>query len=114
MHIDLSPDLVAFLNELKSSVDDLRSQLAAVHAAIQPQHAAPTELREWYSVEEVAAQLGRRPYTVREWCRNGQINAAKKAERRGGATLWMISAQEVARYRDEGLLPISPDRNNVN
>jgi excisionase family DNA binding protein len=68
--------------------------------------------REWYTVDEVAELLGKRPYTVREWCREGRINARKRPERRGGAELWNISAAEVARYRDEGILPPVPDRNS--
>jgi hypothetical protein len=62
-------------------------------------------------VEEVAALLKKTPYTVREWCRERRINATKRAERRGGAELWNISAAEVTRYRDEGLLPPDPHRN---
>jgi transposase len=65
-------------------------------------------------VEEAASMLGKSSYTVREWCRHGQVNAAKRAERRGGAALWSISAEEVKRYKNEGLLAIDPDRNNRN
>ena len=70
--------------------------------------AQPKETREWYTVEEVAAMLGKTTYTVREWCRLGRINATKRSERRGGAELWSISAAEIARYKDEGLLPPIP------
>lgn len=72
--------------------------------------AVPKETREWYPVEEVAAMLGKTTYTVREWCRLGRINATKRSERRGGTELWNISAAEIARYKDEGLLPLEPCR----
>jgi hypothetical protein len=55
--------------------------------------------------------LNKNSYTVREWCRQGRINATKRPERRGGAELWNISAAEIARIRDEGLLPQDLGRN---
>ena len=57
--------------------------------------------------------MGKTAYTVREWCREGRINARKRAERRGGAELWNISADEVSRIKDEGLLPAEQDRNRA-
>ena len=71
---------------------------------IQGMLAAPKEVRECYTVEEVAAMVSKTPYTVREWCRHGRINAVKRSERRGGSELWSIPAEEVARYKNEGLL----------
>ncbi len=67
---------------------------------------SPAQTREFYSVEKVANLLDRGPYTVREWCRNGRINATKRAEQWGGAALWNISAAELARIKNEGLLPV--------
>lgn len=90
---------------------DLREALAAEMRAIQSAPPRPQEARESYSVEEVAALLNRSAYTVREWCREGRINATKRQERRGGAELWNISASEVARIQDEGLLQSDPLRN---
>ena len=114
MHLELPPDLVTFLTGLQASVNDLRADLAAVHSELQSRPSAPAEPRRWFSVEEAAALLGKRPYTIREWCRHGQINAVKRAERRGCAALWSISAEEVSRYRIEGLFGIDPERNNAN
>jgi hypothetical protein len=45
---------------------------------------------------------------VREWCRAGRARATEWLERRGGAELWNIPAGEVARVKDEGLLPPGP------
>jgi hypothetical protein len=113
MHLELPRDLVTMLTGIQAAKQGLDSKLSAVHDELRSKPSLPTEPREWYSVDEVAEMLGKRPYTVREWARHGQINAAKKAERRGGAALWTISAAEVARYRNEGLLGIDPERNSA-
>jgi hypothetical protein len=73
--------------------------------------ASPKVSREWYSVEEGAELLHKKPYTVREWCRQGRLNARKRTEKRGGAELWSISADEITRYKNEGLLTPDLDRN---
>src|SRR5438105_830439 len=43
--------------------------------------------KEWYSTGEVAEVLDKAEYTVREWCRMGQIAAKKAPNGRG----WLIS-----------------------
>jgi excisionase family DNA binding protein len=100
MTLDMPPGLEARLSGIEA-------MLAQIHEAV----AAPRVPREWYTVEEVAAMVNKTSYTVREWCREGRINAAKRPEKRGGAELWNISADEVARYKDEGLLAPDPYRN---
>jgi hypothetical protein len=100
MTLDLLPGLEARL----SGIEIL---LAEIHAFL----AAPKVARDWYTVEEVAAMLDKTPYTVREWCREGRINATKRLEKRGGAELWNISAAEVERYRNKGLMTPDPYRN---
>lgn len=109
-----TPDIVSVLSGMQATLDDLRAELSAVHAELRAKPAAPAVPRLWYSVDEAAGLLGKRPYTVREWCRYGQINASKRIERRGCSALWSVSSEEIERYRNEGLLPINPSRNNVN
>src|SRR4051812_41982331 len=115
MNVELPSDLRTTLMGLQTSLSELRGEVAALYAELRSRPAqgnlAP---RKWYSVEEAAGLLDKRPYTVREWCRHGQINAVKRSERRGGAALWSISAEEVERYTNEGLLRPDPDRNNLN
>jgi hypothetical protein len=72
----------------------------------------PAEIRSNYTIEEVSEILGVTPNTIRIWCRHGRINAKKRSEKRGGVELWSISAAEITRYRDEGLLPLDPGRNS--
>jgi hypothetical protein len=59
-----------------------------------------------YSAAEVAAILGKRPFTVREWCRLQRINATKRPWGRGNEREWEISHEELVRFRNHGLLPI--------
>jgi len=64
------------------------------------------QVREWYSVEELAQLLGKAEFTVREWCRLGRIRAEKRLSGRGAFPAWCISHEELLRYQREGLLPL--------
>jgi hypothetical protein len=107
--LELPTDLAAVLAEIQNTLARIESKLDAPTAAPAPR--TPATPRLSYSVEEAAGLLSKRPYTVREWCRNGQINATKGSERRGESALWRISADEIERYRNDGLLPTHPNRN---
>jgi hypothetical protein len=82
-------------NEIRDMLVELRERLAL-----------PTSTKEAYSPAEAAKLLGRRPYTVREWCRLGRIKAKKRPCGRGAATSWEISHGEIERIQNHGLLPI--------
>lgn len=64
--------------------------------------------KDWYSVDEAAAVLGKASYTVREWCRLGRIHATKQRHARGPHPEWVIAHGELARVRAEGLRPLPP------
>ena len=100
MTIDMVPGLTARLSGIEAMLAQILEFLAA-----------PKVAREWFTVEEVAATLNKTPYTVREWCREGRINATKRLEKRGGSELWSISVDEITRIRNEGLLPQDLGRN---
>jgi hypothetical protein len=95
MMIDMQPSLEVRLSRIEATLAQILGALA--HPKMQ---------RERYTVDEVADLLSKRPYTVREWCREGRINATKRSEKRGGSELWSIAADEVERF----LLP-DPSRN---
>src|SRR6185437_13534315 len=62
--------------------------------------------KEWYTTDEVAEVLGKAAFTVREWCRNGRINAEKRLCGRGPSSEWAISHVELLRLQNHGLLPV--------
>jgi hypothetical protein len=64
------------------------------------------KMKEWYSPQEAAELLGKSDYTVREWCRLHRIEARKRPAGRGAAEEWEISAEEIERYKNHGLLRI--------
>jgi len=113
MHLELPNDLVSAITQIQTTLADVKHELAAINARLNSKNAPPIFPRREYSVDEIAEILGKSSYTVREWCRLGHINATKRAERRGAAALWSISAEELDRYNNEGLLPIDPSRNSV-
>lgn len=65
---------------------------------------AQLEVREYYSVSEFAALVGKSEFTVREWCRHARINAEKSDSGHGESKNWKIPGEELARYLNHGLL----------
>lgn len=66
------------------------------------------QVREWYEVDEFARLVGKAPFSIREHCRLGRLNAEKRRSGRGAHAQWVISHAELLRYRREGLLPNKP------
>jgi hypothetical protein len=82
----------------------LLERIAFLEESISHNEPRETAPRQYYSVEEFASQVERSPYTVREWCRLSRIHAEKCDTGHGEAKNWKISAEELQRYRDHGLL----------
>ncbi len=61
--------------------------------------------QDHYSVADAARIVDRSEFTVRQWCLQGRIHAEKRACGRGLTREWMISHEELQRFRSEGLLP---------
>lgn len=56
-------------------------------------------IKEWYATAEVGKILGKSDYTVREWCRKGQVPAQKTVNGRG----WIVSHQTLTRLKNREL-----------
>jgi hypothetical protein len=96
-------------NELEAGqkrIENLLVDILAVATVVRDRTNSQTHTKEWYTPAEVADILGKRPYTVREWCRLQRINARKRPAGRGEADEWEVSADEIERYRNHGLLLI--------
>jgi hypothetical protein len=63
------------------------------------------QVKDWYTVEELAVMLGKACFTVREWARHGRVRAEKKLSGRGAHAEWRVSHQEYLRIQRDGLLP---------
>lgn len=94
--------LLERLAALESSLNTVHRQVAESNEKTEP-----TLNREYYSVSEFSELVGRGEYTVREWCRLARIHAEKCDSGRGEAKSWKIPAEELTRYRDHGLLPVT-------
>jgi Helix-turn-helix domain len=64
------------------------------------------QVREWYTVEELARIVGKAEFTVRGWCRLGRIKALKRESGRGAYCSWAIAHEELLRFQRQGLLPL--------
>ena len=104
------------LERLEAVLDGIAAILIRVQEQQDVTTATLTELRDfvvtqrtikdWYSPVEVAEILGKKTYTVREWCRLQRVKARKRPTGRGDADEWEISHDELERIKNHGLLPI--------
>lgn len=109
----------ASTTELNEKISALTDQVGSLQDRLQMLEEAVSSLvdlvrdqrtiKESYTTVEVASILGKKPYTVREWCRLQRVNAFKAMCGRGCEEEWRISHDELLRIQNEGLLPI-PDR----
>ena len=93
-------DLAARLDGLR--LDERLSRLQADLSMLVQQRT----VKDYYSTEEVAEILNKKPFTVRGWCRDGRVLAKKLLGGRGNEGEWRISHEELTRIQNEGLLPV--------
>lgn len=91
------------VKELVERITSLEATIAELRDIICHQNQTA---KESYNTAEVANILGKRPYTVREWCRLQRINAYKAMCGRGCEVEWRVTREELLRIQNEGLLPI--------
>ena len=102
-------DTLAIAELLREEFAKLHDRLSALEAKCDEantRHFQATVEKEYYSTQEVAKLLGKKPYTVREWCRLGRIRGEKANFGRGLDNEWRVSHEELERIRNEGLLCI--------
>jgi hypothetical protein len=83
----------------------LIDRLERIEATLQ-QIVGQRPAKAWYTTDEIAALLGRAPWTVRQWCRLRRVQARKRVCGRGQASEWIVSHEELTRIQNEGLLPL--------
>jgi hypothetical protein len=83
---------------LSERIEEVLARLRAIEAALQELRNERT-IKEWYATSDVALAIGRSDYTVREWCRKGQIPAEKTANGRD----WLVSHQTLLRLKNREL-----------
>jgi hypothetical protein len=86
------------IRSLHERLDRIESVLAAL--------VERETIKEWYSTDEFARLVGKADFTVREWARLHRIRAEKRRSGRGAHPAWVISHEELLRYRRDGLLPL--------
>ncbi len=109
-----APDTPPELHDLARRLDGLELHLERLETLLTELVELVTvkgTVKEFYTTEEAAVLLGKRPFTVRNWCRLGRVNAVKSRAGRGGEEEWRIAHAEVLRIQNEGLLPpAEPER----
>lgn len=98
-------ELIEEIGGLKIRIEELEQVIAELRDLLLSQKT----IKESYDTKEVANILGRKPYTVREWCRLHRVNAYKAQCGRGSEEEWRIGHDELVRIQNEGLLP-TPER----
>ncbi len=83
------------------SIDERLDRIESLLAALVERET----VKDWYSTDEFARLVGKAEFTVREWARLGRIHAEKRQSGRGAHPAWVISHDELLRYRRDGLLP---------
>ena len=96
------------MNEWNEHLMRLTDRLDMIEQLLREIHSnAPTNRfsKDWFTIAESAEMLNRAEFTVREWCRNGRVNARKRSTGRGRTLEWMLSRKEIERIMNCGLLP---------
>ena len=91
-------DIAEFLERVEQRLSRIEDKL--------DRDSQPNLQKEMYTVVEAAELLGKKPFTIREWCRHGRIHAEKADCGRGHTKEWRISHDALTRYRNHGLLQI--------
>ena len=95
--------------DLENRISGMEELLVEIHAMLANRKVE----KEWYTVREVAELLQKSEFTVREWCRLDRVICEKRACGRGHSKEWIVSAEEVRRIQNQGLLPLKKIHNDI-
>lgn len=101
-----APSVAAALHEELGRIELRLATLEGLLHEIHERTVCGSVVKEYYTTQEVATLLKKRPYTVREWCRLGRVVGEKTYSGRGCDEEWRISHAELTRIQNEGLLPL--------
>ncbi len=88
------------MSDIAETLDRLAVQLESLKKQIEATTLGRLD-KAWYTTDELAVLMDRKPWTVRQWCLNGRVRATKRA----GTDRWVVARPEVERLMNEGLLP---------
>ncbi len=103
-------ETIAVAQLLRDELTQIKARLVGVESllsAILEKVIQGNVVKEYYTTQDVARILSKRPYTVREWCRLGRVRGEKSHSGRGVDEEWRISHEELMRIQNEGLLPVA-------
>jgi hypothetical protein len=83
-----------------SLVDEVKQLRGQIESLVKRQ-----TVKDFYTTQEFAHLQSMKPKTVRDYCSEGRLKAAKKRSGRGRKLEWAIPHEELLRYEREGLLP---------
>ena len=104
--IELAAESWAKLVEALAKVEQRLDAVESLLQVLVGQAPVNAPVKEFYTTAEAARHLGKRPYTVREWCRLKRVRAEKTWAGRGQDDEWRISHEELLRIQNEGLLSL--------
>ncbi len=94
------------MNEINKALSKLDERLARIEDLLSKPSNGKEFRKDWFTVPEAAEMLEKQPYTIREWCRLGRIEAKKRECGRGRTSEWVISVDAIERYLNDGLSPL--------
>lgn len=89
---------------IEKSLKTIAKRLERIEQRLE-QNGKPTFHKDWYTIPEASEIMGKQPFTIREHCRLKRLRGKKRKCGRGKTSEWVISAEEIQRYLNEGLLP---------
>jgi hypothetical protein len=96
-----------------TAIEERQAEIEAMLAELRDFVVGQRTIKEAYSPVEVAEILGKKPYTVREWCRLKRINARKRPYGRGDADEWEIPHKNWSGSKPTAYFPFAPNTESI-